>query len=876
MQPKTKNMSNFVRSIENMQKFIFTIVLIIAGLNLMATHNRAGEITFKHISGYTYQITILTYTYSPSPADRPSLDVNWGDGTSSIINRTTKTFIGNLTNRNIYIGTHTYSGPGSFMISMEDPNRNGGVINIINSINASFYLETELVIHPFLGLNNSVQLLNAPIDNGCLNTPFLHNPGAFDPDGDSISYALAPCKGNQGQVLPGYSDPTTSNIFEIDPVTGTLTWDSPIMQGEYNIAIIIYEWRFGIRIGSVRRDMQITIASCNNDPPVISLVTDTCVEVGTTLTTDISATDINNHNITLTAVGGPFLLANNPASYNQPFNGFGFVNSTLNWTPLCEHVQKQPYQLVFKAKDNGSPVNLVDIKTMRIKVVAPPPQNLTASPSGNSVQLNWSKHFCSQVVRYDIYRHNGFINYLPNNCETGVPAWTGYVKIASTSSVNDTTYLDDDNGYGLIHGNQYCYMVVALFPDSAESYPSLEACATLTKDVPIMTHVTVDSTSDLNGQITVRWTRPADFDSIALPGPYKYLINHAVTASSQLFVIDSLSNLYDTVFVLKSINTRDYEHRFKIDFLNDSPSNRLIVGSTQETYSVFLKIIPLDKKLRLEWNEFVPWTNYNYVIYKQNQNGTFDSIGQTSSTFYIDSNLVNGQNYCYRIKSIGEYSSATIPRPLVNYSQVACEMPVDNESPCPPKLLVEADCQLIQNLISWNDVTKSCGHDVVYYTLYYRPALEGDFEVIYQTSSQNDTSFLHQNLISIAGCYTITATDSNGNVSPFSELVCIDIDECNPYVLPNVFTPNNDGYNDYFTPFPYDLVRKIEITIFNRWGVPVFKTEDPDINWNGKDMNSNNDCSDGVYFYVCHVYELRLEGEVKREITGSVTIIRKN
>ena len=73
---------------------------------------------------------------------------------------------------------------------MIDPNRNGSVINIPNSINQPFYIETVLVINPFIGVNSSPKLLNTPIDNGCVGYPFYHNPGAYDEDGDSIAYEL--------------------------------------------------------------------------------------------------------------------------------------------------------------------------------------------------------------------------------------------------------------------------------------------------------------------------------------------------------------------------------------------------------------------------------------------------------------------------------------------------------------------------------------------------------------------------------------------------------------------------------------------------------------------------------------------------------------
>ena len=79
------------------------IILFLIALNGFATHERAGEIIYKHIDGLTYEVTILTYTYSPSPADRPQLTIMWGDETSSVLDRTEKTPITNIIQRNAFI-----------------------------------------------------------------------------------------------------------------------------------------------------------------------------------------------------------------------------------------------------------------------------------------------------------------------------------------------------------------------------------------------------------------------------------------------------------------------------------------------------------------------------------------------------------------------------------------------------------------------------------------------------------------------------------------------------------------------------------------------------------------------------------------------------
>jgi gliding motility-associated-like protein len=84
------------------------------------------------------------------------------------------------------------------------------------------------------------------------------------------------------------------------------------------------------------------------------------------------------------------------------------------------------------------------------------------------------------------------------------------------------------------------------------------------------------------------------------------------------------------------------------------------------------------------------------------------------------------------------------------------------------------------------------------------------------------------------------------------------------YVLPNSFTPDGNNINDLYTPInPYRDIKEVEMTIFNRWGDVVFETKDPDIGWNGKRNNDGQENPEGVYFYVCKVYEARLSGEAE-------------
>lgn len=76
----------------------------------------------------------------------------------------------------------------------------------------------------------------------------------------------------------------------------------------------------------------------------------------------------------------------------------------------------------------------------------------------------------------------------------------------------------------------------------------------------------------------------------------------------------------------------------------------------------------------------------------------------------------------------------------------------------------------------------------------------------------------------------------------------VSIIECNTeIVIPNVFTPNNDGINDIFEI--KNLPENTLTQIYNRWGIKVFETNKSAVFWDGR-TTSGIDSVDGTYFYI--------------------------
>jgi gliding motility-associated-like protein len=452
-----------------------------------------------------------------------------------------------------------------------------------------------------------------------------------------------------------------------------------------------------------------------------------------------------------------------------------------------------------------------------------------------------------------------------------VPAYTGYVRIGSVNGLTTTTFTDNNGGAGLAPAVEYCYMVTAFYPDGAESYASVEFCNTLNRDLPVITNVDVNTTDAANGEIYIAWGKPTELDPVQTPGPYRYVLQRADAGGSFTDVV-TFTDLNDTTYTETGLNTSAVQYRYRVQFWNDTPGNVFEIGLSQTAFSVRLSAAPGDEKVNLSWNVNVPWTNDFYVIYRENLPGVFDSIGFTGDLTYTDDSLVNGQEYCYYVKSVGAYQDTGLVNPIINKSQRICSVPVDNEPPCPPLLANGPNCVALLDTLSWTNAD-SCAPDVASYQVYYAPAGTTDYTLI-ATVNYGTFTYIYSGINSIAGCYYVTATDSTGNTGDSSNIVCTET--CPLYVLPNSFTPDGNNINDLYTPInPYRDIREVEMTIFNRWGDVVFETKDPDIGWNGKRNNDGQENPEGVYFYVCKVYEARLSGEAEPFVLkGVIHLIR--
>ncbi len=100
----------------------------------------------------------------------------------------------------------------------------------------------------------------------------------------------------------------------------------------------------------------------------------------------------------------------------------------------------------------------------------------------------------------------------------------------------------------------------------------------------------------------------------------------------------------------------------------------------------------------------------------------------------------------------------------------------------------------------------------------------------------------------------------------------VDVEPQDRFVMPNAFTPNGDGTNDYFKGVGYEEgIRDFQFQIWDRWGALVFETEEVGTGWNGTLNNGGKAMPSGVYLYVVRYTAPRGQ---RRVLKGYATLVR--
>ncbi len=122
------------------------------------------------------------------------------------------------------------------------------------------------------------------------------------------------------------------------------------------------------------------------------------------------------------------------------------------------------------------------------------------------------------------------------------------------------------------------------------------------------------------------------------------------------------------------------------------------------------------------------------------------------------------------------------------------------------------------------------------------------------------------------GVHKITQIVSRLNGCVDTLIQYLDIEPIVTYYLPNAFTPNSNGPNEtFFGVGKGEFMTDFEMSIWDRWGSLIYKTEDPLKGWNGRYNNDGEALPPGVYIYQVSYSAPRSK---KVKLKGYATLIR--
>ena len=244
----------------------------------------------------------------------------------------------------------------------------------VSGSNPGMYIETTLDNLNF-ACNSSPRFTNIPVSFVCLGQSFTFNHGVTDPDGDSLVYSLVNPMRNSTDSIPfvsGYSanNPITSvPALGINVNTGDITM-TPTMLEVGVLSVLVREYRNGVLVGSVVRDMEIYVRPCTNNLPTESGMNgtnrrDTTICPGTQICFDIMSNDVDSGQIVT--------MTWNQAIAGATFSISGFPHPTGNfcWTSPLAAVGTQVYSFIVTVRDDACPNNGFQTFSYNISVSSP-------------------------------------------------------------------------------------------------------------------------------------------------------------------------------------------------------------------------------------------------------------------------------------------------------------------------------------------------------------------------------------------------------------------------------------------------------------------------------------------------------------------------
>ena len=335
------------------------------------THLMGGDIVVQQLNGLTYTVHLTAYRDTMGIPMQTAATFTFKDSLGVTILTTSANYDTVISGNTLpmypygvevyfFIDTVTLPYAGAFTVGWSNCCRNGAILNLSNPLSESMFLQTDFTAMDTV--NNSTPFFLVPAAIFLpVNTPWQYNPLPFDPDGDSLYWSISFPLNTWNTSCAGFTTPpgSSANPISINPITGTITWTANTL-GNFVFTVLVDEYRDGLKIGSIRRDMQFIVVAPNGQGPQwnVTLPTDSLGNLHVQLiqfsSYQLSVMGYNPSGAPLymEAFGEPFFTQPNPALFNTVGHGINdTVTGQILWAPTAGQVRPQPYIVVIRISD---------------------------------------------------------------------------------------------------------------------------------------------------------------------------------------------------------------------------------------------------------------------------------------------------------------------------------------------------------------------------------------------------------------------------------------------------------------------------------------------------------------------------------------------
>ncbi|HNQ13643.1 MAG TPA: gliding motility-associated C-terminal domain-containing protein [Bacteroidia bacterium] len=749
--------------------------------------------------------------------------------------------------------------------------------------------------------NSSPVFATLPVTQFCVNSQFYYIQNATDVDGDSLAYFLVDCEDANGGcpitgVGPviynaGFSGTvpfTTANGVVIDPTTGVINFFPTVAQVGV-MAVLVREYRNGVEIGSVKRDIQVSIAgNCIINPPVFNTDSvqwqnniylgaqyqcgDTAVIIALqepvqcgsieSAGTDFRVLAPNGQpNPTISAVAinctngftdSILLYLNYPLTYGitHIWTKQGFDGNTLLSECGSAMAEYDTFDIVIDDTTqyqltiiNDAPCAFIELDITVNEAIA----CYTFANDGSDVAFfdsNGTLYPVVSVTSPPCNLGNPYVNQFHltfANTVSGNPPYYFTTTVGTDSSTVANScgkFLFPGDTIAIIYTLNYILVNIG----SDQTICSTDTFPILNSNIPSLNYNWTLNGNSVGTNQTLQTTAGGTYIVNVSAGPAcsgSDTMNLNVVQAPVVSLNDATICDYDALPVLDAGNAgATYSWT-----LNGNPvgSNQTLQTSAAGTYMVTVNVGSCDASASMNLTiNASPIATLTDATICQGDQHVFD-VGNPGAT-YAWSNGATDQTIT--VNGAGSYS--VIVTNAANCIDTASANLTVAQYPAPPIVICDP----------------SPGTQYAYvYSWLADPNITN-----YQVSIDSGLTWIAPNVSN-------TQHGVNAPV-PFFIVQALNSGPCNPspasafseceveVEIPNVITPDNDGKNDVFFIKNLDKNPNSSLQIFNRWGNEIYSSGSYQNDWKAADQPA------GTYFYI-----LRLQNQ--KVFSGNITVIKK-